>query len=341
MQKILNAQTTFQWLFRAHFLKALSAYHFPHCRKKIKGPLRVQIQTINGCNADCLMCPYGKSSGKGSMQVMEDELYTKILKELERSGSTLNLTFMLQNEPFLDRDLAFRVQKARELLGPRTSIAIVTNGSMLTVKRIDEIIRAGVDFIDISIDAYTEETYKKIRPGLDFQAVTHNARLLLQRRNNAHISVRFLRLPQNRSEEDSFKRFWKALGADVRFCLTTNRAGSVENFDQIRLTESNNFRKKLTILLRGFIPPCHDPFHSLNVLWDGRVILCCHDWSPRDVIGNLQENSLSQIWSSHNFNHYRNLLMNWRWKESQVCHDCSVVTDLQENQRNNTIPCFM
>ena len=121
------------------------------------------------------------------------------------------------------------------------------------------------------------------------------------------------------------------LGAEIRFCSTTNRAGSLENFHQLELIESDNFRKKLKSLSRGFNPPCHDPFHSLNVLWDGRVILCCHDWAHREVIGNFQEDSLSQIWNSNKLNHYRKLLMNWRWKESQVCHDCSVVTDLQEN----------
>jgi len=325
----LNTLITFQWRFRAYFLKALLAYHFPHRRKKIKGPLRIQIQTVSGCNADCLMCPHGKSGGKRSIQLMNDELYSKILRELKLSGSTCNVILMLQNEPLLDRKLAYRIQTAKEILGPKTRISIVSNGSMLTAARIDEIIKAGVDSIDISIDAYTEETFNIIRPGLNFQAVTNNTRLLLQRRKNVQVTVRMLRLPQNRSEEDDFVQYWKSFGAEILFCSTTNRAGTLDNFHQLELNDSENFREKLKKLLRGFNPPCHHPFHSLNVLWDGRVILCCHDWAPREVIGNMQEDSLSQIWNSRRLNYYRDLLMDWRWGETQVCHDCSVVSGLQ------------
>jgi radical SAM protein with 4Fe4S-binding SPASM domain len=37
------------------------------------------------------------------------------------------------------------------------------------------------------------------------------------------------------------------------------------------------------------------------VLFNGDMILCCHDWRRTVVLGNLNESSIEDIWNSENF----------------------------------------
>ena len=59
-------------------------------------------------------------------------------------------------------------------------------------------------------------------------------------------------------------------------------------------------------------------------LADGRVICCSHDWGPLDSIGNLDVDSLDEVWNGDSMNHYRALLWDRKANSSRVCADCSL-----------------
>ena len=162
-------------------------------RKQMKmrsaGPALVQIQTVDRCNASCVMCPYSYEEKDGPPARMDDALYEKILKEIAETGTLTGFTPMLQNEPLLDRGLADRIRLAKEILGRKMWVELPTNGSALTDTRIDELIDSGLDSLHISIDAATEETYRKIRKGLDYSTVVGNVENLLRRNSGMRVVV--------------------------------------------------------------------------------------------------------------------------------------------------------
>jgi MoaA/NifB/PqqE/SkfB family radical SAM enzyme len=214
---------------RRHMRKLLLSAPFiydPLARmSRLRGPFSAQIQTVDRCNAACQMCPHRTSQKTGPPYYMEEDLYLRIIDELRRMGSLRLLVLMLQNEPLLDGNLAPRVRQARHALGRGLCIATVTNGSMLTEERIDELLAAGLNWIDVSIDAARERTYQAIRPGLDFAKVVESTRTLLRRRGKAVVRVRFLKQRANAGEEREFERYWKSRGAIVRLDSMLNRAG--------------------------------------------------------------------------------------------------------------------
>jgi radical SAM protein with 4Fe4S-binding SPASM domain len=61
-----------------------------------------------------------------------------------------------------------------------------------------------------------------------------------------------------------------------------------------------------------------------SILSDGRVVLCCNDWGPHDIAGDLSRQTLQEVWNGDKINHYRQLLWTHRIKESPVCADCSL-----------------
>ncbi|UCB45519.1 MAG: radical SAM protein [Spirochaetota bacterium] len=303
----------------------LHSYDPKHSKTKLPGPLFIQVQTIDRCNGSCRMCPYVTIQRSGPPNCMDEELYTKIFTNLSQAETVNTVLLMLQNEPLLDNELEKRVEQARKILGNGTRILTVTNGTSLNLKRYEALLHAGLNSIEVSIDAFYEETYRSIRPGLDFSNVINNINTLLQKKDGSHIVVRFLKQRANENEEKQFKHYWKSRGVQICSFPIENRAGMIECFDQMR-GSSPLLRKKYIRAVRDLVfPPCFFPFYALNILWDGRVILCCHDWRHIEIIGDLSAQSLQDVWNGDAINQYRNLLYNKRFEEIPICKDCSVV----------------
>jgi hypothetical protein len=64
------------------------------------------------------------------------------------------------------------------------------------------------------------------------------------------------------------------------------------------------------------------------VLWDGRVVPCCHDYDGHVVLGDLREESLSQIWDGVAGQRFRD-----RNYESEFCRQCAFSLRYREQQR--------
>ena len=315
MRVFVAAQTAF---------RKLLSYDPARRRTRLPGPIYVQLQTVDGCNGACLMCPHAAPTRPGQARVMEPALYERILTELHAAGTVQVLCLMLQNEPLLDPLLAERIRRARAVLGARCQTAVVTNGALLTPERTAELLDAGLDWLDISIDACREETYRAIRRGLDFALVQENARRLLANRRNAHVRIRFLTQRANEAERDEFVRHWRSLGAHVFVSDVSNRAGALKGFARLRSTlpRGLHWRRAARAVAGRLAPACLAPFTTLCVLVDGRVILCCQDWAHEETYGNLAEQPLPEIWNGPRLNEARHALWQHRPEEVALCRQC-------------------
>lgn len=308
----------------ARWMKDVRAYDPQARQTRQPGPARVQIQTIDRCNAACIMCPYSTSNTSAPANRMDEGLYRQILDQLRPLGTVKSIILMLQNEPLLDRQFADRVRLARQSFGRSIRIMTVTNGSPLTTALIDELAASRIDHVAVSIDAVGEDTFGRIRQGLNFQRVVANTQSLIQRLGPRRVSVKFLRQRENEGEEKAFANYWRRHGVRVFFTEPSNRAGSLESYERIRKRRPDSWKKLVHPLLNRYIPACPLPFSTLNILWDGRVIICCNDWGPRDTVGDLSQQTFSQVWNGEQINHYRHLLWNHRPEESLVCAGCSL-----------------
>ena len=308
----------------ALWMRDLHSYD-PHTRRTLlRGPTTAQIQTIDGCNAACIMCPYSSLAKTAPASPMDDALYLKILKELRQTGTVREILLMLQNEPLLDRNFSDRVRIVRELFGRNVRTGTVTNGAPLTESTIDRLLASGIDYVSVSIDAIREDTFARIRHGLDYQRVLNNTLSLGKRLGSSRVSVRFLRQRGNDGEEEAFAHYWRRQGIRVVFMEPTNRAGSVQSYERIKKHHPRLWKKLVYSVLNRCVPACPFPFSRMSILSDGRVVLCCNDWGPHDTVGDLSRQTLKEIWNGEKINHYRQMLWMHRVKESLVCADCSL-----------------
>ena len=124
------------------------------------------MEVTGACNLACKMClvryrpKLGRRSGAMCFHVFKE--LVDALPELEK------LTLQGLGEPLLAPDIFEMIEYAA---GRGIRLGFNTNGTFLTRERSERLVRAGVDWVHVSLDGATAETYEGIRDGSDFALV--------------------------------------------------------------------------------------------------------------------------------------------------------------------------
>lgn len=168
---------------------------------------------MGACNHRCTYC------GLDFMEYQPHFLETNILKqritELGRLGLK-SIMYAGEGEPFLHKDI---VEIVNHTKNSGIDAAITTNGVLLK-EGIAEKILGAIEWIKVSIDASTKETYAKIHrcnPD-DFDKVIENVSyaVKLKKKNNycCTLGLQMLLLPENLNEAVSLAKLAKDIGLD-------------------------------------------------------------------------------------------------------------------------------
>ena len=103
-------------------------------------PLFVNIETINKCNGFCSFCCCNAKLDQRLTKSMDEEIFKKIIDELADIDYSGVITLNINNEPFLDKKMIDKLKYIREKI-PKAYSYIYTNGSLLTLDKIDLIIK--------------------------------------------------------------------------------------------------------------------------------------------------------------------------------------------------------
>jgi radical SAM protein with 4Fe4S-binding SPASM domain len=290
------------------------------------------IQTINICNGACIMCPFSQKD-RNKPSVMSDELFEKIITEISQKKLKFTYIYLfLQNEPLMDRNIFNKIRFIKQISNGKIKTGLVTNGSLLTNEIIEELIESKIDEIIFSLDALTEETYSKIRQGLNFKKVLKNIEKIINSKYNKYIAVKFIIQKDNISELNGFISFWNKKNIPIQVSYINNRSGDLNNFNRIRLKNNNKldisrFKGYIIKYLTGrmVLKGCSTPIITFNILYNGDVILCCDDFNNKMILGNLKISSIENIWNNKKYKEIRDLLYNGNFNKIPVCSLCSKI----------------
>ena len=132
------------------------------------------------------------------------------------------------------------------------------------------------------------------------------------------ISLQMISMEANRCESQRFIDYCREVGVDygviVRFGLWDKKEDEVKNLGYFSSP--------------GYQPYCRRPWESVVMLWDGRVVPCCHDFNGAVIFGRIDEKDLSQIWNDSVARSFReqNQLV-------QLCRSCAFSRWSRDNLR--------
>jgi hypothetical protein len=241
-------------------------------------PEIVQIESTNICNARCVFCPRDEMHRKQG--VMDDALYRKVVDECAALGIR-HLRLHNFGEPFVDRRLAQKVAYAKQQGIPE--VGVISNGSLIDEQVARAVVEAGLDAINISVDASGREVFERTRIGLKYDIVIANIERLVRirgalGRTHPKLILSFVR-QGNGDEERAFIERWRRVADKVHITDIHNWAGTLNRDSDVRF-------------------PCYRQWLTFTVLWDGRVSLCCADFDGTVTLGDLRTAGIREICNS-------------------------------------------
>ncbi len=250
-------------------------------RERAPLPEILQIEATNLCNARCVFCPRERMERK--LGVMDVTLFRRIVDE----AAALGIRFVRMHnygESFIDRHLLEKIRyaKARGI----AEVGLISNGSLLTEETARGAIEAGLDVINISVDAAGKDVFERTRVGLKYDQVMANIEGLVRARasigaTRPKLILSFVR-QENSDDERAFIEKWRQVADKVHVTDLHNWAGTLHTRSDVRF-------------------PCYRPWLTFTVLWDGRVSLCCADFDGREILGDLRTQTIAEVWNGPAF----------------------------------------
>ena len=261
-------------------------------------PDHVQIQTITGCNADCIFCPNGKTRRnipKGRR--MDWDLYRSIVDQSVEMGIR-RYSVYLMNEPMLDRELAKRVAYITARIKKPQYVKVTSHGGLLTGRMAKELLDSGLNKLKISVQSLNTDTYRQIM-GLPLEKTLNNIdRLLALKEQGGYkrpkLEIVMVDSVQTHGEIAHIRQYWQDRNIALYVEPVENRA------DQQNIRDTAVGAQKLKAFSW-----CRRLMEQLYILYDGRMVQCCADWEQRSVMGDLTRERLSDIWYGKHYSDYR------------------------------------
>ena len=255
--------------------------------------LSVNIDPVCQCNRNCKFCR-GKYTFPLIKEKISPELFESILRQLPRTVETIQLA--LFGEPLLYSNIIFLIKLIAKY---RFRSILITNGTLLTPKLIDQLLKSPLNVLNISIE--TDPQNAREMRGIDLKVITETVNTLMESKkklkSKLKIQLALVLHGQNYKFLPSFLKQWRgkvdAIKVSPVFYLDRQRQEGL-----------------CSELWRG----------NINILPNGWVSACCTDFLCQFIIGDLKKTPVMKIWHGIPLKKLRANLLAGRYpKKCQYC----------------------
>jgi radical SAM protein with 4Fe4S-binding SPASM domain len=231
-------------------------------------PKRVTIELTNRCNRACQGCPRHKMNYPYGE--ISTTLFTNITDQLP---DNVCIVPFFRGEPTLHTHFTELMNKLERF----TTVQLATNGDKLT-DPIKDAILSNVSFLSLSLH---QLKMPKQTSWLKFLSEAHEKQLTTQ------VSIVENLLPKR--WHNFFTKEWLKHVNQVRIYKEHSKTG----FGSMVGTEKPSW------------VPCSKPMEEMVVYWDGKVGLCNHDWNNLVSLGDLNTQSIAEVWQGLKYKEVR------------------------------------
>ena len=199
---------------------------------------------------------------------------------------------------------------------------MTTNGALLTPKKSEELMAAGINQINISVNGVRDEQFVDlVRTKVNFEKFVENIRYLYSIRGDCLIYVKAIF--ENLSEDDR-KKFMDTFGDCADRIFLEHIFPAWPEFetdflpDDFQVDHYGNAPEERSV--------CPYIFYSMTVNSDGSVSLCLQDWARKLVIGSVHDESIKEIWLGKRLDEHRLAHLNGCRKDNQTCGNCGCMS---------------
>ncbi len=275
-------------------------------------PPSLQIEPTNFCNARCICCSSSISPRpKGYMDL---SLFKKIIDDASRIG-VKRIHLYLHGEPLIHPQILEMISyvKAKSL-----ALVITSNGMRLDSRISNAVLKSGIGFEDqfiISMLGSSKNIHEKIMRGVNHEKVIENISNFIElrnklRKNGPIIETVFYSMSENKIEESEYEKYWRGNVDHVKL------GGWIsENFMEHNQPQKSTRHRQKT---------CIQIWERLTIYWNGDVALCCQDINGEWILGNLRDQSISEVWTSEQLHLVKKIHADKRFQDFPFCDQCDM-----------------
>lgn len=179
------------------------------------GPLQIGLTCDSRCNICCIMCEAPRRARS------DGNLIRKALEDMKPLLPTLRRIKLLgDGEPFFVPEVLEFMVNFDSQKYPETKFLINTNGLLFTPEIWEKLKHLKMDWVVVSIDAATKETYEKIRVGGKWELLMQNLKSLAEKHNQGSIRellISMTVMKSNHHEMVEFAKMGKRLGVTTTY----------------------------------------------------------------------------------------------------------------------------
>lgn len=204
---------------------------------------------------------------------------------------------------------------------PGVKLYLSTNAGLLSEERSRAILDDNLlDVINFDVDGVRKETFEGIRRKLDFDRVLENIHFFLaykaeKNRKKPQTRMTIIKMQPTEDEIDEYVEYWSPRVDNVDVNKYNTWLGTKED-----LNVGADYEQSLS---GQFDFACIHPWDELVIAADGKAGLCCLDYDLKAEIGDVNHQSITEIWKSDVLNAYRSQMLNLDYDSIDVCRDCN------------------
>ena len=298
-------------------------------------PKAIQVEVTTRCNLNCIMC-----NTEGRLRTGRDMTLAEFENIYSRFPALDRVTLHGIGEPLLNPDFLLI---AAYVKAKGSQVFLNTNLSLADRQISEKLLSMEVDEIRVSLDSAVPEIYREIRREDLFEHVLANLKNLLSLRDSlsskSKIKIVAVAMAENTLQLPSLANLALELGVDelmvqnMQFWSgnqdyfarrSQHKADAL--FEQVYQQCCKITAGKIVFKMphRGTHHQCNWPWTSLFVSVEGEVTACCNCPDPRVLsFGNLQHQTLEEIWWSSNYQKFRSSLAD-QMDIPEICRSCVI-----------------
>lgn len=284
-------------------------------KKKVtnEGPLVLNIEPTNDCNSHCFYCPRKKTVGTQGINYLAMDDFKKIIDQIH-TKKLIMLNLHKDGEPLLHKDLPQMVAYAKQKDAAQV-IHLNTNGILINSKIGRGIIKKGIDDITISVDAALEKTYYRFKKMKGLHKLEEDIKEIIEYRDKinsrTNIRLKIMEFDDIEKEEiDLFYEKWSGVADEVQVTGIHSWSGAID----IKVTDEQSHKRY----------PCALLWYMLAINSNGKVSICNVDWNYSGVIGNINSETIHDIWNGKKLRNIRRAQLKGIWNFPPICEKCVV-----------------
>ena len=282
-------------------------------------PSQIIVDSTQFCNLACIHCPHPSfiKTDAYSGSHLDIELHKKLIDEIATDGLGIcqYIRYTANGETLIHPKFDEMIEYAGKY--SKTRINVTTNGVLLTDKKSKKLLDAGVNVFDISLDAYSDETYSKVRVKGDLSKVRPNVlnliKLIKEGSYDAKLVVSFVEQPLNMHETKQFEDFWKNAGADFVVIRRLHSAGGAKDGIKSKMEEGFKTIKR---------KPCLYPWERLTITPEGDLSYCPTDWMNKSHFIHFSKTTIKEAWQGKFMNSLREAHLSNNYNGFYFCKQC-------------------